>query len=64
VTILLIVVASLTPRRIRKANAQTPAVDSTSASNVSPSPSAGTMPPTVDMMSTQYVTLPTHALAQ
>ena len=53
VTILLIVVASLTPRRMRKAKAQMPTVDSTTARNVSPSPSAGTRPPTVDMISTQ-----------
>lgn len=34
------------------------------ASTVSPSPRAGTHAPSVDMMSTQYVTFPTHALAQ
>ena len=31
---------------------------------VSPSPSPGTTAPTVDMISTQYVTFPTQALAQ
>ena len=40
VTILLMVAASLTPCRIRKANAQMPAVDSSTASAVSPSPRA------------------------
>ena len=53
VTILLIVVASLTPRRIRTANAQMPTVESATASKVSPSPSAGAMAPSVDMISTQ-----------
>jgi hypothetical protein len=41
-----------------------PTVDRMPASRVSPSPKAGTTAPTVDMISTQYVTLPTHALAQ
>jgi hypothetical protein len=64
VTIRLIAVASLTPRRITKKNSHSPAEESRMARTVSPSPSAGAMAPTVDMMSTQYVTLPTQALAQ
>jgi hypothetical protein len=60
----LIVAASLTPRRIRKKNAHSPAEDRMIARAVSPSPRAGAIAPTVDMISTQYVTLPTHALAQ
>jgi hypothetical protein len=53
VTTLLMLAASLTPRMIRKANAQMPTVDSSTASAVSPSPRAGTMPPSVDVISTQ-----------
>ena len=53
VTILLIVAASLTPRRMSTAKAQMPRVDSATARNVSPSPSEGTSAPTVDMISTQ-----------
>ena len=53
VTIRLIAAASFTPRRIRTSNAQMPTVDSTTASSVSPSPSAGANAPSVDMISTQ-----------
>jgi hypothetical protein len=53
VTTLLIVVASRTPRRIRKAKAQIPIVDRATARKVSPSPRLGTRAPTVDMISTQ-----------
>jgi hypothetical protein len=34
------------------------------AASVSPSPDHGAIAPAVDMISTQYVTLPTHELAQ
>jgi hypothetical protein len=53
VTIVLMVVASRTPRRIRKANAQTPIDDSPTDRSVSPSPRAGTTAPTVEPISTQ-----------
>lgn len=64
VTIRLMAAASLTPRLMSRKNAHRPAEESSMARTVSPSPSAGAIAPIVDMMSTQYVTLPTQALAQ
>ena len=53
VTMRLRTAASFTPRWTRYKNSHTPTVDSATASSVSPSPSAGAMAPTVDMISTQ-----------
>lgn len=64
VTIRLMAAASFTPLRMRKKNDHRPTEERTMARTVSPSPSAGAIAPMVDMMSTQYVTLPTQALAQ
>ena len=64
VTIRFIAAASFTPRRMKRKKAHRPTEDSRIARSVSPSPSAGAIAPIVDMSSTQYVTLPTQALAQ
>ena len=64
VTILLIAAASLVPRSTRKWKAQMPTDDTATAATVLPSPKIGTTPPSVDLISTQYETLPTQALAQ
>ena len=54
VTILLIVAASLTPRRMRKAKTQMPTVDSATArQRVALAERRGRARPTVDMISTQ-----------
>jgi hypothetical protein len=49
----LITAASLTPRRIRRKNAQTKAEETITAQIVSPSPNAGISGFSVEVMSTQ-----------
>ena len=58
VTILLIAAACCTPRRIRKWNSQMPTEATTIAMTVLPSPKTGKNAPSVDLISTQYDTLP------
>ena len=64
VTILLIAAASLVPRSTRKWKAQMPTDETSTALIVLPSPKNGNTAPSVDLISTQYETLPTQALAQ
>ncbi|MCY1443968.1 hypothetical protein D9M71_604110 [compost metagenome] len=58
VTILLIAAACCTPRRIMKWNSQMPAEATRIATTVLPSPKIGKNAPRVDLISTQYDTLP------
>jgi hypothetical protein len=64
VAILLMMAASLTPRRISSWNSQTPTDEQTTATTVSPAPSAGNSALVVVMMRTQYDVFPAHADAQ
>lgn len=64
VTTRLIAVASLIPRRTSRKKTHRPTEDRAIARSVSPAPSAGIHWPSVDMISTQYRTLPTQALAR
>ncbi len=58
VTMLLMNAACCTPRRIRKWNSQMPIEATTIATAVLPSPKTGKKAPSVDLISTQYETLP------
>ena len=58
VTMLLMKAACCTPRRIRKWNSQMPIEATAMATAVLPSPKTGKKAPMVDLMSTQYDTLP------
>ncbi len=58
VTMLLMNAACCTPRRIRKWNSQMPTEATTMAITVLPSPKTGKNAPSVDLISTQYDTLP------
>ena len=58
VTTLLMKAACLMPRRIMKWNSQMPTDATTIATTVLPSPNTGKKAPSVDLISTQYETLP------
>ena len=58
VTMLVDAAACCTPRRIRKWNSQIPTEATTIATTVLPSPKTGKKAPSVDLISTQYETLP------
>ncbi len=58
VTMLLMNAACCTPRRIRKWNSQMPTEANAIAIAVLPSPKIGKNAPSVDLISTQYDTLP------
>ena len=64
VTILLMPAAPCTPRRIRKWKAQTSTEATSTAVSVLPSPNTGKNAPSVDLISTQYETLPTQVPIQ
>lgn len=64
VTTRLTAAACCTPRRTTANDAHRPTLATSTVMGVSPAPSAGIQPPRVEAMSTQYVTLPTHADAQ
>ncbi len=64
VTILLMPAAPCTPRRIRKWKAQTSTEATRTAMIVLPSPKTGKNAPSVDLISTQYETLPTQVPIQ
>lgn len=61
VAILLMMAASFTPRRISSWNSHTPMDEQTTATTVSPAPSAGNSALVVVMMRTQYDVFPAHA---
>ena len=58
VTMLLMNAACCTPRRMRKWNSQMPIEATPMATGVLPSPKTGKNAPIVDLISTQYDTLP------
>ena len=58
VTTVLMKAASLIPRRIVKWNSQSAIDETTTAGTVSPLPKTGKNAPSVDLISTQYDTLP------